>query len=118
MFADDDARRALLVHADKTFAALLPVFAGLGLVPLLGLAAALVLYRVSPASSLAALVSWKQRLLGRVLRFAAVTVLVLLQPIPGVGVVAVPAMLVITHLASRIPLLRLPRRTPAPSLAA
>ncbi len=100
-FRDEEARQVFLRHVETRLAVLMPVLAGFGLVPVLGIGAALVLYKLAPAGSLSAFVSWRERLGTRVLRTLAVVALLFLQPIPIVGAFAVPGLIVLLHVATR-----------------
>ncbi|HEX8704039.1 MAG TPA: hypothetical protein VF815_34725 [Myxococcaceae bacterium] len=100
-FQDDESCRSFLRHVERRLAVLMPVLAALGLVPVLGIGAALVLYRLAPAGALGAFVTWKDRLGTRVLRVAAVLVLMLLQPLPMVGAFAVSGVIMLLHLSTR-----------------
>lgn len=68
---------------------MVPVFALLGLIPILGLGLALLVYRVGPGAALVGFASWRDRLGVRALRGATVFVLALLQPVPVLGAAAV-----------------------------
>ncbi|MFP2924806.1 hypothetical protein ACLESO_06235 [Pyxidicoccus sp. 3LG] len=100
-FRDEVARRSFLRYVEARLAVLVPVLAVFGLVPVLGIGAGLVLYKLAPAGSLSAFVSWRERLGTRILRAVAVLALLFLQPIPVVGAFAVPGLVVLLHLATR-----------------
>lgn len=107
-FRDGSEARALARRADTRFAALVPVFALLGLVPLLGLGAALLLYALSPASALGRYVGRRDRFATRLLRGLLLLALVFLQGVPLVGTLAGLAILSVTHLWTRQAFLRSP----------
>jgi hypothetical protein len=86
---------------EARLAALVPALAVLGLVPVLGIGAGLVLYKLAPAGTLGASVRWRERLGTRLLRTAAVLALLFIQPLPIVGAFAVPGLIVLLHLATR-----------------
>ena len=92
---------AFAKRADVRFAALLPVLAGLALMPGFGLALAWLAYRLSPAAALGPFVPWGTRFGSRFTRGLAVLALTLLQPIPLVGAAAGTAVLVLQHVWAR-----------------
>lgn len=100
-FDDVELASAFARYVDVRVAALSPAFLALGLVPVLGLVLALVLYRLSPAGALARYIGWRQRLGSRLLRGAILLGLALAQPIPVVGTAAALALVTVTQLWNR-----------------
>ncbi|MBI5543628.1 MAG: hypothetical protein HY901_07055 [Deltaproteobacteria bacterium] len=100
-FRDQEEAKSFVRYVDARLAALVPVFVLFGLVPILGLCAALVLYKISPAGALGGFVGWRHRLRTRVLRGLAMLALAFLQPVPVVGVLAVLAVIAIVHAWAR-----------------
>lgn len=100
-FRDPAEARAFVRHVDARVAAMTPIYAALGLVPILGLAVSLVLYRLSPAGALSNYVSWHQRLAPRLLRGLAVMGLGLVQPVPVLGAGATVAVIGATQVWTR-----------------
>jgi hypothetical protein len=76
---------------------LTPVFIALGFVPVLGLAIALVTYKLSAAGAFAGYADWRGRLGVRFLRMVMLVGLALVQPVPLVGVAATWAYLTLSH---------------------
>lgn len=100
-FRDEEARRAFLRFVEARLAALLPVFALFGLLPVLGIGAAFLLYKLSPAGALGGYTRLRDRLGMGFLKVVAVLGLVFLQPVPLVGALAVPAVIGLLHVSSR-----------------
>lgn len=100
-FRDEEARRAFLRFVDARLAALMPVFALFGLLPVLGIGAAFLVYKLSPAGALGGYVRWRDRLGMGFLKAAAVLALVFLQPVPLLGALVVPAVIALLHVPSR-----------------
>jgi hypothetical protein len=100
-FTDAEQARRFVGQVDARVLALGPVFAGLGLLPVLGLGLALLLYRVAPSGALAGMVRPKDRLVTRLLKGLAVVLLALVQPVPLLGVAAVVGLLAAQHLWTR-----------------
>jgi hypothetical protein len=100
-FSDAAELEQFVAYADKRALALIPVLALLGLLPVLGAILGLWLYRVSPAGALSTFSRWHDRLAWRVLRRLGLLGLAMLQPLPLVGAVAVPALAGVLHAQSR-----------------
>lgn len=100
-FTDAEQARRFVGQVDARVLALGPVLAGLGLIPVLGLGLALLLYRVAPSGALAGMVRPKDRLVTRLLKGLAVVLLALVQPVPLLGVAAVVGLLAAQHLWTR-----------------
>jgi hypothetical protein len=104
---NSSAERMAFVHSvDRRVAAMVPVFAAVGLLPGLGLPLALVLFKLSPAGALTAFGDWTASLRTRVVRAAAVLFLVVVQPVPLLGAAAAVGVVVLLHVWSRRELLR------------
>ncbi len=93
--------RAFVTHVDKRALAFAPVFIAMGLVPVLGLGAALVFYRLSPAGALASYSGWQEHLGARIFKGLGLFALTLLQPIPVLGAVATAAVIGSIHVWTR-----------------
>lgn len=89
LWASTVERDGFLRRVDVRLLKWAPVFGALGLVPVVGLGVALVMYRLGPGAALAGFASWKGRLGARVVRALIVTALAVVQPVPVIGVVAV-----------------------------
>ncbi len=100
-FASEAESRAFVRHVDARVAALMPVFAALGLVPGLGLVLALLLYKLAPSGALGGYVRWHQALGTRLLRGAAMLALGLLQPVPLLGALAAAALIAVMQVWTR-----------------
>lgn len=96
-FRDDTEFDAFIRHVDTRFAVLTPVIIGLGFVPVLGLAIALVTYKLSAAGALAGYADWRGRIGVRFLRLVMLVGLALVQPVPLIGVGATWAYLTLSH---------------------
>lgn len=100
-FRDDAEFTAFVRYVDTRFAVMTPVFVALGFVPVLGLALALVAYRLSSAGAFAGYADWRGKLGVRVLRGAMLVGLALVQPVPLIGVAATWAYLTLSHVWTR-----------------
>lgn len=96
-FRDDAEFEGFVRYVDTRFAVLTPVIIGLGFVPVLGLAVALVTYKLSAAGAFAGYANWKGHLGVRVLRAVMLIGLALVQPVPLVGVGATWAFITLSH---------------------
>lgn len=100
-FRDDAEFDAFVRYVDTRFAVMTPVFIALGFVPVLGLALALVAYRLSSAGAFAGYADWRGRFGVRVLRGVLLVGLALVQPVPLIGVAATWGYLTLSHVWTR-----------------
>ena len=121
LFADETESRTFVKYVDARAAAMAPLFALLGFVPFLGLGAAVLVYRMSAASALAAHVTVTGRIGNRALKGAGMLGLSLLQPVPLVGAAATVGVITAMHVWTRQAFLRrvepLTAKTERPALS-
>jgi hypothetical protein len=100
-FRDPDEARAFVHHADRRIAVLAALFALLGLVPVIGLAVALVLWKLSASGALSAFSGWRGRLSTRIVQGLTLFALAALQSVPIGGALAALAAVAVKHLWAR-----------------
>lgn len=100
-FSTADEARAFVQRVDRRVGMTLPLAAAFGFVPVAGLGAALMLYRLGPGGALLGYAPVRDRLVRRALKFMVLLGLSLLQPIPIVGAAAAAGTVGLLHLWSR-----------------
>lgn len=97
LFADKSVNDAYFKTVDGRLPKVLIVCAVLGLVPLLGLIAGIIYYRIQLVAPYRRYLPWSKGLLTKWLVRLVLLVLALLQLVPGAGAIAVPLMAAINH---------------------
>jgi hypothetical protein len=100
-FSDAAELARFVSWADRSWLALVPVLALLGLVPLVSALLGLWAYRLSAAGTLAAYGPWQARLSSQFLRAAGIVAVSFLLPIPPVGALLVPLFIGLLHAHAR-----------------
>lgn len=97
IFADKAVNEAYFKTVDARLPKVLGICAVLGLVPILGLIAGIIFYRLQLVAPYRRYLPWSKGFLTKWLVRLVLIVLALLQLVPGAGAIAVPLMALINH---------------------